>query len=435
MIEKRKNVVLDVHERPSTGKLFTFSIQHLFAMFGATVLVPILIGLDPSVALLTSGLGTLAYILITKGQIPIYLGSSFAFIAPLIALKEQGIGAQMMGVFIVGVVYGIIALVIKKVGYQKMLQFLPPVVVGPIVIGIGLSLAATAVGMAAFKTVDGVVTYDSQYVIISLITLGITIFFSNFVKGFFGLVPIMMGIIGGYIVAAFMGVVDFQPVVDAKWFALPNVTIPFVDYTPTFSAGILLSVVFVVIAPICEHIGNVMLLGKIADKNFVQKPGLHRSILGDSVAIIISSFFGGVPNTTYGENIGVMALTKVFSIYVIGGAAVFAVFFSFIGKFSALILTIPDPVKGGVSLMLFGIIASGGLRMLIESNVNLSINRNLVIVATILTFSVGGMLIQMQIGNQTIAIQGIGLSAILGIVLNLILPDKAAGFGDSKAHL
>ncbi len=436
MSENRK-IVLDVHEKPSIGQGISLSFQHLFAMFGATVLVPYLVGLDPSVALLTSGLGTLAYLLITKGKIPIYLGSSFAFIGPLLALKAAGGESyQMMAVFIVGVAYALVALLVKSVGVKRILKFLPPIVIGPIVIGIGLSLAATAVNMAAYIGADRATgVFSLKYVVIALITLAITIIFSNFVKGFFGLIPILMGIVGGYVTATLFGVVDFEPVRQASWLAMPDVMIPFSDYQPTFNGTIFFAVIFVVIAPIAEHVGNVSLLGRVAGKNFIQKPGLHRSIFGDSVSIIIASIFGGVPNTTYGENIGVMTLTKVFSVWVIAGAATFAVLFSFIGKISAFIKTIPTPVMGGVSLLLFGIIAAGGVRMLVENKVDLGINRNLVIASTILTFSVGGMLIDFKIGSYSFSVAGIGLSAVVGVLLNLILPNRKAGFGENQEHV
>lgn len=416
--------VLDVHEKPSLGMLLTFSIQHVFAMFGATILVPMLIGLDPSVALLTSGLGTLAYLAITKGKIPVYLGSSFAFITPFILLSEEGIEAQMMGCLVIGIAYAVMALVVRGVGIEKIVKLLPPVVTGPIVIIIGLSLAPTAVEMA---TLDANGNFDWTVTLVAMFTLLVTIIFTNYVKGFFGLIPILMGIIFGYMAAVFAGLVDFSSVRAADWFAVPNVVVPFRDYDPEFSWAIVTAVIFVVIAPISEHVGNVTLLGKVTGKDFIKDPGLDKSLLGDAAAIGISSLLGGVPNTTYGENIGVMALTRVYSVYVIAGAAIMAIAFSFCGKISALIMTIPDAVMGGVSILLFGVIASGGLRMLIDNKVNLSVNRNLIIVATVLIIGIGDF--GFPIGESG-SIHGVGLAAIVGIILHQILPNKEAGFGE-----
>ncbi|MFC4759644.1 solute carrier family 23 protein [Solitalea agri] len=417
--------VLDVHERPNLGMWLTFSIQHVFAMFGATILVPMLIGLNPSVALLTSGLGTLAYLAITKGKIPIYLGSSFAFITPFIALAEKGVGAQMLGCLVIGIAYVVMALIVRGVGIEKIVKLLPPVVTGPIVIVIGLSLAPTAVNMA---TLNGG-HFDWGYTLVAIFTLAVTIIFTNYVKGFFGLIPVLMGIIFGYLAAAFAGLVDFSAVSAANWFAVPNIVVPFKDYVPEFSWAAVMAVIFVVIAPISEHVGNVTLLGKITGKNFIKDPGLDKSLLGDATAIGISSMLGGVPNTTYGENIGVMALTRVYSVFVIAGAAVLAIAFSFCGKISAVIMSIPNAAMGGVSLLLFGVIASGGLRMLIDNKINLSVNRNLVIVATILTIGIGGFGIPIGIYGS---IHGVGLAAIVGVILQQILPKKEAGFGEVR---
>ena len=421
--QQQVDIRLDVQERPTMREWFTLSLQHLFAMFGATVLVPILTGLDPGIALLTSGVGTLAYILITKGQIPAYLGSSFAFIAPIIILNENsGVGSALVGGFLVGIVYALVALFVKAVGPKTILQFLPPIVVGPVIMVIGLSLASTAVNMAMYEDTSAeLLVYSSTHFTVALITLGITIICSVVFKNFLSLIPVLNGITGGYIASLFFGIVDFQKVIDAPWFQIPNFTVPFVDYTPHLSWEIILMMVPIAIVPISEHIGGQLVLGKIAGKNFVEKPGLHRSLFGDGISIMIASCLGGPPNTTYGENIGVMALTRAFSVYVIGGAAVFAIAFGFIGKISALINSIPAAVMGGVSILLFGIIASSGLRMLIDNKIDLSVNRNLVISSVILIIGVGGAFLKL---TENASLSGMALAAIVGVILNLILPGR-----------
>ena len=266
-----------------------------------------------------------------------------------------------------------------------------------------------------------VLVYSSTHFTIALITLGITLFCSVAFKNFLSLIPVLLGIVGGYIASLFFGIVDFQKVIDAPWFQIPNFTVPFVDYTPHLTWEIILIMVPIAIVPISEHIGDQLVLSKIAGKNFVEKPGLHRSLFGDGISIMIASCLGGPPNTTYGENIGVMALTRVFSVYVIGGAAVFAIAFGFIGKISALIHSIPSAVMGGVSILLFGIIASSGLRMLIDSKVDLSVNRNLVISSVILIIGVGGAFLKL---TENASISGMALAAIVGVILNLILPGR-----------
>ncbi|QFK70912.1 uracil permease [Pradoshia sp. D12] len=422
-IANNPHIRYDVNEKPTPKQWFILSLQHLFAMFGSTILVPILTGLDPGIALLTSGIGTLVYILITKGQIPAYLGSSFAFIYPITLLNESsGVGSALVGGFLIGLVYALVALLVKKLGTKTILNFLPPVVVGPVIMVIGLGLASTAVNMAMYENPNAeVLVYSTKHITVALITLVITIICSVVLKNFFSLIPVLIGIIGGYITALFFGIVDFTPVKEAAWFQLPNFTMPFVDYTPTLSWEIILVMIPIAIVPISEHIGDQLVISKIAGRNFVEKPGLHRSLLGDGVSIMIASCLGGPPNTTYGENIGVMALTRVFSVYVIGGAAVFAILFGFIGKISALIQSIPSAVMGGVSILLFGIIASSGLRMLIDSKIDLSKNRNLVISSVILIIGVGGAMLKI---TDHASISGMALAAIVGVILNLVLPGK-----------
>ena len=416
----------DVNEKPPTKQWLILSLQHLFAMFGSTILVPILTGLDPGIALLTSGIGTLVYILITKGQIPAYLGSSFAFIAPITLLNESsGVGSALVGGFLIGIIYAIVALLVKKLGTKTILKFLPPIVVGPVIMVIGLGLASTAVNMAMYENSSAeVLVYSTKHITVALITLAITIFCTVVLKNFLSLIPVLIGIIGGYITACFFGIVDFTPVKEAAWFQMPNFTMPFVDYTPALTWEIVLVMIPIALVPIAEHIGDQLVLGKLAGRNFVEKPGLHRSLLGDGISIMIASCLGGPPNTTYGENIGVMGLTRVFSVYVIGGAAVFAVLFGFIGKISALIQSIPSAVMGGVSILLFGIIASSGLRMLIDNKIDLSKNRNLVISSVILIIGVGGAMLKI---TEHASISGMALAAIVGVILNLVLPGRETG--------
>ncbi|NLP49433.1 solute carrier family 23 protein [Bacillus sp. RO1] len=418
----REKPVLDIHEVPSKPKWLILSLQHLFAMFGATILVPLLVGLSPAVALVSSGLGTLAYLLITKGQIPAYLGSSFAFIVPIILATEiGGPGAAMLGSFMAGLAYGMVALLIKQLGHQWIMKLLPPVVVGPIIIVIGLGLAGVAVDMALYENPGAPQTeliYSVKHLLVAMATLAITIGAIIFLKGVFSLIPILIGIVSGYLIAYFTGLVDLTPVKEASWIQVPDFIIPFVSYTPSFNASIFFIMVPVAIVTLSEHIGHQMVLSKVVGRPFIQKPGLHRSILGDGVATMLASLIGGPPNTTYGENIGVLAITRVFSVFVIGGAAVIAITFGFIGKIAALISTVPSAVMGGVSILLFGIIASSGLRMLIDNKVDFNIKRNLIIAAVITVIGIGGAFIKID----NFQIPAMAMAAIIGVVLNLVLP-------------
>jgi uracil permease len=415
------NPILDVNDKPSITQLITLSLQHLFAMFGATILVPFLVDLSPAIALISSGLGTLAFLMITKWQVPAYLGSSFAFIGPILAAQAtEGPGGAMIGSFMVGLVYGIVALIIKKAGYRWIMNLLPPIVVGPVIIVIGLSLAGTAVGMA-MNTANGLENYSLTHFSAALVTLGATIIFSVYMRGMLSIIPILAGIVIGYLYSLAVGIVDFSPVVKADIFEWPDFIIPFVDYEINITLDLILLMVPVAIVTISEHIGHQLVLSKIVGRDYIKEPGLHRSILGDGTATMISALIGGPPKTTYGENIGVLAITKVYSVYVIAGAAVAAVIFGFIGKITALIGSVPPAVMGGVSILLFGIIASSGLRMLVDSKIDFGNNRNLVISSVILIVGVGGAFIKVTEGFQ---IQGMALAAILGIILNLILPGR-----------
>ena len=414
--------ILDVKDVPSPIHWLTLSLQHLFAMFGATVLVPVLVDLSPAIALISSGLGTIAFLMITKWQVPAYLGSSFAFIAPIIAAHATGgPGAAMIGSFIVGLVYGIVALIIKKAGYRWIMKLLPPIVVGPVIMVIGLALSGTAVNMAMNKPTVAGGEYDVLYFSVALVTLAATIIFSIYFKGFLGMISILAGIIIGYIYALIVGLVDFSPVMEAKWFEWPPFIVPFVDYDVKVTFDILLLMIPIAVVTISEHIGHQLVLSKVVGRDYIKEPGLHRSILGDGTATIISALIGGPPKTTYGENIGVLAITKVYSVYVIAGAAVIAIIFGFVGKITALINTIPQPVMGGVSILLFGIIASSGLRMLVDNKVDFGNNRNLIIASVILVLGIGGAIIKV---SDSFQLQGMALAAICGVVLNLILPGK-----------
>ncbi|MBT2722584.1 uracil permease [Bacillus sp. ISL-46] len=412
--------ILDVKEIPKPFQWITLSLQHLFAMFGATILVPYLVGLSPAIALISSGLGTLAFLLITKFKVPAYLGSSFAFIAPVIAAKTAGgPGGAMVGTFLAGLVYGIVALVISKAGHRWIMNLLPPIVVGPVIIVIGLALSGTAVNMAMNNPATG--KYSLLHFSVALVTLAATIIFSIYAKKMLSMIPILAGIIVGYIYALLVGIVDFKPVLDAKWFEMPEFILPFVSYKVKFTWDLVLLMVPVAIVTLSEHIGHQLVLSKVVGRDYIKEPGLHRSILGDGTATIISALVGGPPKTTYGENIGVLAITRVYSVYVIAGAAVFAIIFGFIGKITTLIGTIPTPVMGGVSILLFGIIASSGLRMLVDSKIDFGNKRNLVISSVILVIGIGGAVIKV---SDSLQIQGMALAAICGVLLNLILPGK-----------
>ena len=424
--ESSSDVVLGVHDRPRIGQWLLLSIQHLFAMFGATVLVPTLTGMSPSIALISSGVGTLAFILITQGKVPSYLGSSFAFINPILSIKAMEavsgsgvpVGSYLVGSFFVGVIYALVALIIYKAGTSWLMKLLPPVVVGPVIMVIGLGLASTAVKMVT-ENPDG--AYDITYVSIGLVTLLITVVTAMFTRGFLSVIPVLVGIVGGYLFAVIIGVVSFDPVLQAKWFALPEFFLPFVHYTPSINVFALLIILPVAIVPIAEHIGHQLVLSKVIDKDLIKDPGLHRSMLGDGVATMLAAILGGPPNTTYGENIGVLAITRAYSIYVFIGAAFFAIVFGFCGKVSALLTSIPSPVMGGVSILLFGIIASSGLRMLVEHQVDFKVKRNLIITSVILIIGIGGAAIHL---GGLFSLEGMALASMIGIVLNLILPGR-----------
>jgi len=414
--------VLDVQDKPKAGQWISLSLQHMFAMFGATILVPQLVGLSPAIALLTSGIATLIFILITQFKVPAYLGSSFAFILPItIATESGGIGSAMIGAMFVSLVYAIVSLIIWKTGYQWLMRLLPPIVVGPVIIVIGLALSGTAVDMAMNITVDGVKEYSLVHFSAALVTLFTAIICTIYFKNIVSLMPVLIGIIVGYAYSALVGIIDFAPIAAAKWIAAPDFLIPGVDYSFQVTPTLIFVMVPIAIVTISEHIGHQLVLGKVVERNYIKDPGLHRSILGDGLGTFISSLVGGPPKTTYGENIGVLAITRVYSIYVIIGAAVFAILFSFFGKLMAVIATIPTAVLGGISILLFGIIASSGLRMLVDNNINFGDKRNLVIASVILVIGIGGAKIEF---SETFQVGGMALAAIVGVLLNLVLPGR-----------
>ena len=377
--------------------------QFLFVAFGATVLVPLLVGMDPSVALFTAGIGTLIFHAVTKGKVPIFLGSSFAFIAPIIKATElYGLPGTLFGLVAVGAVYGIMSTLIRLRGVGFITKLFPPVVVGPVIMLIGLSLAGTGVDMAKGNW------------FLAIVALVTTVAVSLFGKGLLRLIPIFAGIVVGYIVAAITGNVDFQPVMDAPWFALPEFVRPQICWEAV------IFMIPVAIAPVIEHIGDVYAINEVTGKDYVKDPGLHRTMLGDGLACIAAAIIGGPPVTTYSEVTGAISLTKIADPAVIRIAGLFGILFSVLGKISAILKTIPSAVLGGIMLLLFGTIASVGINTLIKNKTDMGNTRNLVIASLILTLGIGGA--QMTIGNITIG--GIGLSALVGVILNLIIPNK-----------
>lgn len=389
--------------------------QMLFVAFGALVLVPLLTGLDPNVALFGAGVGTLLFQLITRQSVPIFLASSFAFIAPIMfGIQTWGIGATMGGLMAAGFVYIILGAFIKIRGVEFIHKLLPPVVVGPVIIVIGLGLAPVAVNMALGKTGDGAVQLvDGNAALwISSISLLVTIAMSVFAKGFLKLLPICGGIAAGYAVSLGFGVVDFTPVAEAAWLAMPNFT------APEFNINAILFMIPVAIAPAVEHVGDMLAISNVTGKNYLKKPGLHRTIAGDGIATIAASMVGAPPNTTYSEVTGAVMLTKAFNPVIMTWAAITAIVLALVGKLGALLLTIPVPVMGGIMILLFGSIATVGLNTLIKNHVDLHKSRNLVIVAVTLVFGIGGM----AFGIGEFSLQGVSLCGIVAIALNLILP-------------
>lgn len=385
-------------------KKYVFSVQHFIAMFGATVLVPLLTGIDPLLALFTAGLGTLLFHTVTGFKVPVFLGSSFAFIAPIVIIRDKfGDLAYSTGaIAVAGLAYLLFALLVKLLGYEKIKKLFPPVVTGSMIIIIGLSLSPVAVQWA------------SSNWLISLSTLVAVIFFSTFFKGFFSMIPVLMGVLVGYTVAVVTGNIDFQAVTQANWIGLPKFVFP------KFDISAILMTLPLAIATFMEHVGDITTNGAVVGKDFVKDPGLHRTLIGDGLATSLAGMLGGPANTTYSENTGVLALTKVYDPSVIRGAAILAIILAFFSKFGSVLQTIPQSVIGGVSLVLFGMIASVGIRTLVNEKVDFANSKNLLVGAVMLTLGIGGA--SLTFGN--IELKGVALSAIAGIILNLILPDK-----------
>lgn len=426
-MEQTKKLLLDVNEKPTIAKWIILAIQHVFAMFGATILVPIMVNtaagetvLTIPVALVTSGIGTLIYILCTKGKSPVYLGSSFAFIAPLAAAYAKGgISGAMVGVMAVGLVYVIFATIIHFIGKKWIDKLLPPVVIGPMIMIIGLSLAPSAISQVGLGTGTQI---DWRCIAVALITFLTTAIVMVRGKGFLKIIPFLVGIVVGYVSAICFGLVDFTPVLEAGFFSMPNFVIPFLNYTPNFSA--LLTIVPIALVTMAEHIGDHTALGTIIGKNLLKDPGLDRTLLGDGLATFVAGFLGGPANTTYGENTSVVGMTKVASVWVIGLAAIIAICLGFLGKFTALVSTIPDAVLGGVSLLLYGFISVNGLKVLIENRIDFGKSKNIVVASTMLVLGLGGAAISIIHGDLSVTISGMSLAAIIGILLNLLLPDE-----------
>jgi uracil permease len=398
--------VIQVEEKLPLLQLFPLSLQHLFAMFGATVLVPILFKVNPATILLFNGIGTLLYLFICKGKIPAYLGSSFAFISPVfIVLPQYGYNAALGGFIAAGVVFSLVSFLIGIIGTKWIDTVFPPAAMGAIVAVIGLELAPVAADMAGLTAK----TLDPHVITVSLFTLAVTIIGSIMFRGFLAIIPILIGVLAGYVAAFLLGLVDLSIIAAAPWFAAPTI------YSPEFNFNAIAIILPAALVVIAEHIGHLVVTGNIVGRDLTQNPGLHRSLFGNGLSTIVSGFFGSTPNTTYGENIGVMAITKVYSVQVIGGAAILAIVLSFVGKLAAAIQSIPVPVMGGVSLLLFGVIAASGIRILVESKVDYSRSRNLILTSIVLILGISGA----SITIGTVTMKGMALATIVSIFLSL----------------
>ena len=397
---------IDTTERPPLLTTIPLSLQHLFAMFGSTVLVPILFHVNPATVLLFNGIGTLFYLILCKGKIPAYLGSSFAFLSPVfLVLSEYSYEAALGGFIVVGIVFCIVSFIVHTIGTSWIDVIFPPASMGAIVAVIGLELMPTAANMAGLTGENT----DATVIFVSIATLAITIFASMAFRGFLSIIPILIGVVAGYIIAFAVGIVDLSHVESAPWLAIPTI------YTPTFDLRAILIILPASIVVIVEHIGHLIVTGNIVGRNLAKDPGLDRSLLGNGVSTIFSGFFGSTPNTTYGENIGVLAITKVYSTWVIGGAAIFAILLSCLGKLAALIQSIPTPVMGGVSMLLFGVIAASGIRILVEAKVDYNNPMNLLL--TSIVMGVGVSTASLTIG--TVTLRGMSLATVIAIILSV----------------
>ena len=426
-MEKKSNLILDVNEKPSIGKWIILALQHVFAMFGATILVPILVNsaagaevLTIPVTLVASGIGTLIYILCTKGKSPVYLGSSFAFIAPITAAYlKGGISGAMTGIMAVGLIYVIFAIIIKLIGKNWLDKLLPPVVIGPMIMIIGLGLAPSAISQIGLSSGAAL---EWQSIVVALVAFLTTAIVAVAAKGFLKVIPFLIGIVAGYLAGVAVGIVDFTPITEAAIVGVPNFLIPFVSYTPNFSA--ILTIAPIALVTIAEHIGDHTALSAIMNRDLLKDPGLDRTLLGDGIATFVAGAIGGPANTTYGENTSVVGMTKVASVWVIGLAAVIAIVLGFFTKFTALISTIPTAVLGGVSLLLYGFISVNGLKVLIQNQVDFNNTKNVIVASAMLVLGLGGATISIVSGDLAVTISGMSLAAIVGIILNLCLPTE-----------
>ena len=421
--ESTVDLLLDVDQRPSAGKGILLSFQHVFAMFGATILVPLILGMPVSVALFASGVGTLIYMISTGFKVPVYLGSSFAFITAMsLAMKEMGgdVSAAQTGVILTGLVYVLVAASVRFAGTKWIDKLLPPIIIGPMIIVIGLGLAGSAVTNAGLVA-DG----NWKNALVAVVTFLIAAFINTKGKGFLRIIPFLFAIIGGDIFAVTLGLVDFTPVLEANWSEIPGFYLPFStggafkEYNLYFGPETI-AILPIAIVTISEHIGDHTVLSQICGRQFLKEPGLHRTLLGDGIATSVSALLGGPANTTYGENTGVIGMTRIAPVSVIRNAAFIAIALSFLGKFTALISTIPSAVLGGMSILLYGVIASNGLKVLIKERVDFSQMRNLIIASAMLVLGLGGAIL--KLGPVTLS--GTALSAMTGIILNLILPHE-----------
>ena len=426
-MEKKSNLILDVNEKPSIGKWIILAFQHVFAMFGATILVPILVNsaagaevLTIPVTLVASGIGTLIYILCTKGKSPVYLGSSFAFIAPITAAYlKGGISGAMTGIMAVGLIYVIFAIIIKLIGKNWLDKLLPPVVIGPMIMIIGLGLAPSAISQIGLSSGAAL---EWQPIVVALVAFLTTAIVAVAAKGFLKVIPFLIGIVAGYLAGVAVGIVDFTPITEAAIVGVPNFLIPFVSYTPNFSA--ILTIAPIALVTIAEHIGDHTALSAIMNRDLLKDPGLDRTLLGDGIATFVAGAIGGPANTTYGENTSVVGMTKVASVWVIGLAAIIAIILGFFTKFTALISTIPTAVLGGVSLLLYGFISVNGLKVLIQNQVDFNNTKNVIVASAMLVLGLGGATISIVSGDLAVTISGMSLAAIVGIILNLCLPTE-----------
>ena len=425
-MNKNNKMLLDVNDKPPVLKWILLSLQHVFAMFGATILVPILVNqqagsevLSIPVALISSGIGTLIYIVCTRGKSPVYLGSSFAFISPMVvAALKTGKASVFTGIIAVGLVYVIVAFIIKLVGKAWINKLLPPIIVGPMIMIIGLSLAPTAVeeiGLNASKV-------PWKNIIVALVAFLTTAIVAVRGKGFFKVIPFLIGIAAGYIVSMICGVVDYTAIKESTFLSAPAFYIPFVHYKISF--GAILTIVPIALVTMAEHIGDHKVLGSIIDRDLIENPGLDRTLMGDGLATMAAGLIGGPANTTYGENTSVVGMTRVASVWVTALAAVIAIVFGFLGNLTAVISSIPAPVLGGVAILLYGFISVNGLKILIQNQVDFSNTKNVIVASTMLVLGLGGAAISIATKNTSVSISGMSLAAIIGIILNAVIPEE-----------